>query len=73
LRRCGERVSEGVFDEIIISTLPKRTSKWLRRDLVRQVEGLGLPVTAIAPTRSKQSALEAVADTPGAGAQAGFM
>jgi hypothetical protein len=66
-------VSEGSFDEIIISTLPKRTSKWLRRDLVRKVEGLGLPVTPIAPTAPKQSSLEAIADTPGAGAQAGFM
>jgi hypothetical protein len=66
-------VSAGSFDEIIISTLPKRTSKWLRRDLVRRVEGLGLPVTVIVPTAPKQSSLEAIADTPGAGAQAGFM
>lgn len=42
-------VSDGGFDEIIISTFSKKTSKWLRRDLVRRVEGLGVPVTAVQP------------------------
>jgi hypothetical protein len=35
------------FDEIIISMLPKRISKWLRLDLPHKAAGLGLPVTAV--------------------------
>jgi hypothetical protein len=42
-------VSDGGFDEIIISTFSKKTSRWLRRDLVRKVSALGLPVTTVQP------------------------
>jgi hypothetical protein len=49
-----DALRKGRFDEIIISTLSRKTSKWLRRDLVRKVEGLGLPVTVVMPRTTTQ-------------------
>jgi hypothetical protein len=54
-----EAVRDGHFDEIIVSTLPKKTSKWLRRDLIGRIESLGLPVTAITPDRASMTNKEA--------------
>ena len=35
------------FDEIIISTLPTRVSRWLKLDLPHKAAGLGVPVTTV--------------------------
>ena len=37
------------FDEVIISTLPKKISHWLKLDLPSKVTGMGLPVTTVTP------------------------
>jgi hypothetical protein len=35
------------FDEIIVSTLPHRVSRWLHSDLPSKLKALGLPVTTV--------------------------
>jgi hypothetical protein len=46
-------VEEQDVDAIVISTLPRRVSAWLRRDLPHQVEKLGLPVSVVTPGRER--------------------
>src|SRR3954463_5670180 len=45
------------FDEIIISTLPQRVSKWLKLDLPSKAAGLGLPVTTVIASGREERAL----------------
>jgi hypothetical protein len=47
LEAIQDAVNMRGFDEIIISTLPARVSKWPRLDLPSKVAGLGLPVTTV--------------------------
>jgi hypothetical protein len=48
------------FDEIIISTLSPRVSRWLKLDLPSKVSGMGLPVTTVTPTDEGAEMIAAV-------------
>jgi hypothetical protein len=47
LAAVQDAVNREPFDEIIVSTLPTRVSRWLHLDLPRKVAGLGVPVTTV--------------------------
>jgi hypothetical protein len=61
LSAVGRAVHNGGFDEIIVSTLPAKRSWWLRRDLIRRIEALGLPVTAVVP--QQKSIIDTIEDS----------
>jgi hypothetical protein len=42
------------FDEVIISTLPARASRWLHLDLPSKVSGMGVPVTRVTGTGGRE-------------------
>jgi hypothetical protein len=50
LAAIQDAVNTRGFDEIIISTLPSRVSRWLKLDLPSKAAGLGLPVTTVTAT-----------------------
>lgn len=64
-------VRETRVDEIIVSTLPRGVSKWLRRDLISRIRGLGVPVTVIVPGGARLSAREAAKEMLESGIGAG--
>lgn len=52
VRAVQAALKDEQFDEIIVSTLPKRISRWLHQDLPRRLEQkCGLPVTHVGVTK----------------------
>jgi hypothetical protein len=47
LAAIQDTLSRESFDEIVISTLPRRVSRWLHMDLPSKAKVLGLPVTHV--------------------------
>jgi hypothetical protein len=47
LMAIEDAVHRDGYDEIVVSTLPRRLSRWLHLDLVSKARGLGLPVTHV--------------------------
>jgi len=57
LTAIQDAINQDGYDEIIISTLGARMSKWLKLDLPSKASGLGLPVTTVtAKERAEASA-----------------
>ncbi|MEA2213297.1 MAG: hypothetical protein QOF83_3245 [Solirubrobacteraceae bacterium] len=54
LSAIQDAVNLGSYDEIIISTLPPRISRWLKLDLVSKTRALGLPVIHVEGAGAQQ-------------------
>jgi len=55
LMAIHDAVNLGSYDEIIISTLPPRISRWLKLDVVSKTKAIGLPVTHVEAADSPES------------------
>lgn len=47
-------IEEGHYDEVIVSTLPERISRWLHLDLGHRISRLGVPVTVVTAEQAER-------------------
>ncbi|HEX7291367.1 MAG TPA: hypothetical protein VF250_09600 [Conexibacter sp.] len=55
LMAIEDAIHRAPYDEILISTLPRRLSRWLRLDLVSKARGTGLPVSHVEGREREQA------------------
>ena len=60
-------LTDGDFDDVLISTLSTRRSRWLRQDLPQRVQKLGVPVTVITQPDTPRMTLKDLTETGGFG------
>lgn len=56
-----QTLERDTYDEVIVSTLPARISRWLHLDLAHRIERLGVPVSVVTAEQAERTLL------PGAG------
>jgi hypothetical protein len=42
------------YDEVIVSTLPERVSRWLHLDLAHRIERFGVPVSVVTAEQAER-------------------
>ncbi|HKG04560.1 MAG TPA: hypothetical protein VKB03_15400 [Conexibacter sp.] len=56
LMAIEDAINRAPYDELIISTLPRRLSRWLRLDVISKAKGMGLPVTHVEAREEERAA-----------------
>jgi hypothetical protein len=56
LMAIEDAINRASYDELIISTLPRRVSRWLHLDVVSKARGMGLPVTHVEAREEERAA-----------------